>query len=218
MGLGDLTEPLALIEGTHRVVIEGLNIEQFIADVTIRPNETHTINLMDVEMKSAHLRVLTNELDFNLIINGTEYPSDAPVLLPFGEYTVRVEKEGFIPVEQQVAVSRTYQEVTINMEKIVLQGRLIVYSDPVNCEVYVNGVFIGYSVVTHLLEPGEYTIVGRKQGYEPNTLNVTVLEGDNSYLLMLKESVDDPFANLPSMENLLNNPTPEPTPEPIPGF
>ncbi|MCL2707799.1 MAG: PEGA domain-containing protein [Defluviitaleaceae bacterium] len=201
--LGEVTEPIALVEGTHRVLVEGANIETYMEDVVIRPNETVTINLIEVEIKKAVLRVFTNEPEFTLIIDGVEHPSQTPAELTYGEHTIRVEKEGYLPIEDRVELTQAYTEKTFNMQLIEKRGRLIVQSEPYNGEVFLNGVFVGYTTYTGDMDLGPCTIVVKKEGYEDSVYYMNIVEGDNHLSLWLNEAVDDPFANLPSYEGTI---------------
>ena len=220
LDLSELQGRLPLIEGTHRIIVEGENIEIFEFDVVIRHNETSTIDLNNVVLRSATLRVTTNEIEFNLIVGGVEQPFDQLVQLPFGEHTVRVEKNGFIPVEQLVTISQNHTDIHINMEAIVLKGHLTIYSNPANVEVFIGGVFAGYTPLTTELDLGMHSITGVRAGYQTQILEIRVDEGENSIMMMLNQETTDPFANLPSISdsiqgdnpnnNVVNPPPPPP--------
>ncbi|MDR1665109.1 MAG: PEGA domain-containing protein [Clostridiales bacterium] len=224
-GLDEIDGPVVLSEGTHRVVIEGYNIDQFIKDATIRPNETTVIDLADTQAKSAYLRVLPSEEDSIVIIDGVEVDALLPTEVTFGEHTIRVEKDGFTPVEQVVTVTRPEAEVPIQLEKIITKSRVTVNTEPAQVEIYIDNVFVGYSPLTYDCDSGAHTITGTKPGYQSRTIEIDAVEGDNTYLLYLFPITEDPLSGLPSnpaqpspSQNYFPTPAPSqnyfPTPSP----
>lgn len=199
MGLEDAGEPVALAEGTHRVIVEGANIEPFISDVVIKPNETASVNLIDVALKKAFLSVNVNEPYSTIVIDGETLSEAGPAELEFGTHSVRVEKDGFIPVQQEVTLTKAYTEITVELTKIAKNGRLIITTEPSQAEIYMNNEFIGYSTLTYDVELGTHNIIAKKSGYTDKSISVTVAEGDNAYYIILTEPVYDPFTTQPNV-------------------
>jgi hypothetical protein len=198
MLLKDATESIPLVEGTHRIVIEGQNIETYIRDILISPGETNTVSLIDVELRLARLLITVSEPDAIIIINGEVQEEPGPVEVEFGEHQVRIEKEGFLPVEQTITVNQAQREFAIELTRIPTTARVMVYTSPSPAEIFIDNVFVGYSPLTREMETGTITVTARLEGYNDFTLASWVLEdGDNARTLLLTERTPDPFANMP---------------------
>jgi hypothetical protein len=203
MLLKDAVEPIPLVEGTHRVVVEGQNIEPFIDNVVIRPGETLMLSLIDVVLRSAMLQVTTSEADAVIIINGEALTEPGPAEVTFGEHIIRVEKDGFMPVEQSVTVGRHFEEVFIEMTRIARNATIVIYTYPPQAEIYLNNIFIGYSPLTYETDAGFHSVVARMDGYNEFVFPAwEVNEGPDNYRTFILTAVNpDPFANLPPPEN-----------------
>jgi hypothetical protein len=191
--------------------VEGQNIEPFIADIVIRPGETYTVNLIDVELRSALLLVTVSEPDATIIINGEALTEPGPAEVEFGEHIIRVEKDGFLPVEQMVTINRPFLEFPIELTRIALTARVIIYTVPSPAQIFIDNVFVGYSPRTREMETGTISVVARLEGHiDSSLMSWEILEGDNARTLLLSESNSDPFANLPPPDNVQPVETPPP--------
>jgi hypothetical protein len=210
MLLDEATEPIPLVEGTHRIIVEGQNIETFISDIVIRPNETHTVSLTEAELRSARLLITVSEPDAIIIINGDLHIEPGAAEVTFGEHMVRVEKDGFLPVEQMVTVNTHFREFPIELIPVAKTARVMIYTVPSPAEIYIDNVFIGYSPLTRDLETGTINVVARMTGYNDASLPGWVItDGDNMRTLLLTESqTTDPFANLPPPDDAPVSPPP----------
>jgi hypothetical protein len=228
--LSEVIEPLMLEEGPHTVNIEGDNITTYTQSVTITTGETSTLSLLNVELKPGQLQVTSSEPDREIIIDGVAVAGTGPWEVSFGEHIVRVEKDGFLPVEQSVNVDKVLTTLNVVLPKIVLNAKLHISTIPSPAEVYVDGEFIGNSPVTYETQVGPHSITARLTGYSDSFIpNYEVVEGENSRILILQPSSSDPLAHFtppPSGQPIIDEPYPTPpfdpynpnTPTPVPTY
>jgi serine/threonine protein kinase len=133
-------------------------------------------------------------------------PCDLP-LRP-GTYQLRVERDGYDPVTQQVSVAadtKSLPTVKLDIQSPaqtatpnpppapIDQGTLIVHANVGGAEVYVDGNLKGLTDVNKNYEGkydvGNHAIILRKQGYEDSSEQVEIAKGGISRTLKLKEQV-----------------------------
>ena len=163
--LVDVTEPITLSEGTHRILVDGSNIEAFIRYADIEQGRTVTINLADVQFRLASLIVIVNPIDADVLINGEVHDVTEPAMLEFGEHVIRVESPGFYPQEETIEITSVNNLLQFELEEIVVDGQVRVHTTPPNAEVFIDQVFVGYSPITVTVQPGERHINVRLSGH-----------------------------------------------------
>jgi len=211
--LDDIANDIQLHEGTHRVMVEGDNIETFIENIEITAGQITRLNMGDAQLRAALLHIGVTPEDASVFVNG-EQVTGSPVTVEFGEVVVRVERDGFLPQEQQLEVTAPATGINFELVEIVNDSTVVIFTLPTNAEIFFNNIFIGHSILTHTVQPGTFEIRARLPGYEspPYTLTVTGDEpNDIMRTILLVPSTDDPLANLPHQPV---DPLPETTPFP----
>ncbi|MCL2049272.1 MAG: PEGA domain-containing protein [Defluviitaleaceae bacterium] len=214
--LDDISESIELPEGTHRIIIDGDNIETFIEDVVIEAAQTTELDMSEAQLRAALLHVVTTPEDAQIFINGELLENTITAQVEFGEVRVRVEQHGFVPQEQVFDVIGPINTVTFDLVEITTEHTLSILTTPTNAEIYINNEFIGHSSLTHKVPPGTYSIEARLAGYESAAISVPVTANDTEDIwkyIMLTPTVNDPFANIQQPEV---EPLPSITPTPIP--
>ena len=230
--LADVTEQLTLSEGTHRILVDGSNIESFIHYVDIEQGRTVTINLADVQFRLANLTIIVSPIDADVLINGELHDVTEPAELEFGEHFIRVESPGFYPQEETIEITNVNNILRFELEEIIMDGQVRVHTTPPNAEVYIDGVFVGYSPITATVRPGERHINVRMRGHSDMNylIDVPPLEPgerpiERHFWLLPATHPDDvgpgaPVVPLPTIEPpTIEPPAPTPTPwetQPIP--
>ena len=167
-------EPIPLQEGPHNVVIRGSNIEPFALQIHVGHRQTVFIDIADAQIKSGFLNLIVSEDNYTLIINGEEISGSEPVMLDYGAHSMRIEKEGFETVEQEVDISQPVNDLMITMKKIVKMGNLTVITIPEDADVYIDNVLIGKSPTGAQVEMGSRTVTIKKEGYRVVSFPVDV--------------------------------------------
>ncbi len=162
-------------EGEHRVVIKGANITPFVKEVVVVKNVPFVLDLGEVEVKSGILIVKCDEKDYVLKIDGEVKDAGQPIELGFGEYTVTVEKTGFLPWEDRIIMNEASKEVTAILSKELPMSKLYISTYPINgVDIYIDEIFVGQSPVETSIEYGEHNITTKKEGYVRQDLPYTI--------------------------------------------
>ena len=214
--LDDISTDIELPEGTHRVMVEGDNIETFIENIVIQQGQTTRLNLGDAQLRAAILNIVVTPADAEIFVNGELHDNTGPAQVEFGENIVRVERYGFLPQEQQLNIELPINIITFDLVEIVHDNTLVIFTVPTNAEIFIDNVFIGFSTLTHTVSAGTYSIVARLHGYESATIEVTVAGNETEDIMrtiLLMPTSNDPFSNLPPQEV---DPIPNETQSPFP--
>ncbi|MDR1531177.1 MAG: PEGA domain-containing protein [Clostridiales bacterium] len=199
-------------EGTHRIVVKGDNIEPYIVEgFVINHDSVETLDLSGVTFLEGRLIIVPNVPNCTVTLDDTEVSIIEPLELLFGEYAVKVEKEGYLPYEGTVIIDAPSQELNVELEKEAEIGRLIVTTEPAGAEVYVNDERIGVSPVESELEYGDHTITIRLEGHNIWTKTITIDKPESPYNIIMQPIVatEPPAITFPPSE-----PPASPTPSP----
>ena len=200
--LADINEPITVAEGAHRVTVDGTNIETFIANIVIVQGQTLELSLAGAELRMGNLHIVTVPADAQIFVNGERHIS--PAILPFGEHTIRVERDGYYPYERVVALNTPISNVRFDLEAMRTTATLEIITYPAQAQIFINDVPVGFSTLTRELDPGTHLILARMSGYIDSTLSVTLTAGQNDSRTLTLTPV--PYI-----------PIPQPDPDPDPG-
>jgi len=186
--LNEIVEPITLSDGTHRIIVEGANIETFIENIVIAQGQTLTFSLEDVQPRMSSLHIVTSPTGATIFVNGEE--AQSPITIGFGEHIIRVEREGYEPQERVVTVSDRVMSERFELEAIHRvpdphQALLDIRTIPTQAHIYINGVFAGTSNLAIPVPPGVHTITARLPGHQDSTIQRTVAAGEEADLLIV---------------------------------
>lgn len=185
-------DKILVAEGVHKIVIEGDNIEPFIKEVLVGQGETYILDLGTVQPKTSVVMFKVNQPDFELKINGVLEFSREPLILGYGEYTMKVTKDGYVDWEEQVNINAPNTEIPVELKKIVNMGKITVNSLPQGADLYVDNAYIGITPVTKDIVQGEHTIILRKEGYKDySPMDIVVGDGSTVYNVTLQSKDDE---------------------------
>lgn len=230
LALDEIEGDIDLSEGTHRLMIEGDNIEPFIDEIIINPGQTTRFNLGELPLRVAILHISVTPEDAQIFINGEEHENTEPAQVEFGENLVRVEREGFLPQEQQLDIETPINHLFFDLVEIVHDSTLVIFTVPTNAEIFINNVFAGHSTLTHTVAPGTHTIIARRTGYNDARVDIIVTGHETEDImrsLILLPATGDPLDNMhphdvdpihtpfPTLPPVQNNDDPFPTLPPV---
>jgi hypothetical protein len=137
-----------------------------------------------LQENNGKVRIASEPSGAAIWVNGKEEGFTPRTLtLPEGTYQVRLEKNGFLAQENMITVFRGKKE----SHKITLQARpgdVMVSSTPSGAAVFLEDRRIGETPLElKNMQPGEYTLLFRKPGFDDIKEKITVISGK-------KESVD----------------------------
>ncbi|MDR1639138.1 MAG: PEGA domain-containing protein [Clostridiales bacterium] len=172
--LSEIAGPLPLAEGLHKIVVRGDNIEPFGKDIEIGPGSDIILDLGTATLKTGTLTLSTNVSDYTAIVDGTLCQDSEIPPLDYGVHTLRVEKDGYIPVEQTFVISSPVTDMQAVLKPIVKLGRAIISTDPERATIYIDSARIGESPVSVPLELGDHTLTVELDGYTQISLPITI--------------------------------------------
>ena len=215
------SRPISVIEGTHRVIVNGQNIETFVADVVVRQNQTVNIDLMsDIQLRHGRLQLIINEPNAVVLIDG-EPVEETLVELEFGTYVLRVEAPGFIPIQQEVELVQDFMRLELDLVRDISGAQILIETFPSDAQIFLDDAFVGNSPVTVEVEFGTRSIIARRAGYEDRPLHIMVDENSpRQYMLTMMQLPMHPPIGLPPAPtddgHYLPGPGPGVTPIPSP--
>ena len=203
------TTTLHLPQGTYNLVIKGDNIEPYMRNITVETNQSQHVNLSGIRLRTGWLSVQVNTQDYQLFINNEERQSGIPVNLTFGQYTIRVEKEGYITAEQTVTLNELSLGVTMELRPVMRLGRITVTSNPPGARVFVDNAHIGDTPITRSFELGPRTLMITKDGFISITMPINIDQDAEPYNYYNFELQPMPIIT-PGIPTDMPLPTPEP--------
>ncbi|MCL2016730.1 MAG: PEGA domain-containing protein [Defluviitaleaceae bacterium] len=187
----DDSGPVAVFEGTHRVIIDGQNIDTFPADVVVTQGTTITVDLASVIFRLGSLQVVvTNEPEATILINGEPAVIENTLIeLEYGTHILRVEHPGFIPIQEEIMIVQPFTRMELELVPDQPQDALIlIESFPTTAQIFVNDAFVGNSPLTVNMPFGTNVIVARMLGHEERVIPIVVDEHSaRQFLLHLNQ-------------------------------
>lgn len=184
------TEPMTILEGSHRIVVKGSNIEPYTKEVLVKQGDTTEIDLDEVQIMSGMLTLRVNEQDYALFIDEEEMPVSEPSVLTYGEHKVRVEKEDFEFWEEIIVISEPVKEVNVELTRIIKMAKIKVITYPEGASVYIDNGIVGESPVDKMVEYGDHTIIVRKDGFTDITLHPSITLSEHIFEVILTQKSD----------------------------
>jgi formylglycine-generating enzyme required for sulfatase activity len=148
------------------------------------------------------IKINVNQPNYNLFIDEKAFSSDAALYLTYGKHKLKIEKEGFKTVTEDIFINKnnTNFEYKLIEEK---QVKVTINSDPKEANIYINNIDKGLTNKDLFLFPGSYQIKLVKKGYFEYKDWIKILDGeDNIFNYNLKV---DP-STIPGVLKLLVSP------------
>lgn len=160
--------------GTHQIVITKEDMTSYSSSVLIEEDEEFVVDLSDLQPKIA--TVYFGIKDAGVTVYLDDVVVEDPYVeqkMDYGEYTLRVEKEGFETFETVLKVNQPYIQVPIDMEE---EPTYINMTGPGGAEFYLDGIRQGILQENQPLRvkttEGAHILTLRMAGY--NTWSQTV--------------------------------------------
>jgi len=211
---GVLTKPLDqdlsfdIVEGEHKAVVKGSNIETYNVSFKLAHNEIYEIDLTKVVYLSGMLTIVVNEFNAKVTVNGEEVDTKDPIMLDFGEYVIVAEKEGFIRESRKVNIEGPKTEVKIELKEfqsppptaqptpmppptpapteMARYGSVSIATKPDDASVIIDGVLRGQTPINISEKYGSHTLTLSKSGYEEITTTITIGESNRPINIALR--------------------------------
>ena len=212
-------------EGDHRVIIRGINIEDFQYELTVTRGGYATVNFDGLELLAGSLTVNVADPYVSLTIDGEVQLTNSMIMLEYGTYTVSVTRDGFVPFVQEVTIDSANHEITVVLEEIIRTQNLTLTTSPPGARMYLDGEYIGLSPVTLELELRRYSVTMALEGFVGGTTDIWVteeqpifswwLQNDPNFTPQTPMPTPPPYQPTPSPTPLYPEVSPSPTPTPF---
>ena len=190
-------------EGDHRVIIRGVNIEDFQYELTVARGGSATLNFDGLELLAGSLTVNVEDPFVTLRIDGEIQLTNHMIILDYGTYTVSVTREGFAPFEQEVTIDSANHQITVVLEEIIRTQNITLTTSPPGARMYLDGQYVGLSPVSIELELRRYTVTMALDGFIGGSADIWVTEEQPIFSWWLQ--------NDPSFVPFSPTPSPQPT-------
>jgi len=210
----DMKVPVTV--GVHTVIITKEEMTPYSSSVFIEENEEYVIDLIDLQPKVAEV-IFTIVQDGSTLYIDDETIEDVavPVNLDYGQYSIRVKKDGYMDWEGILVVDQPYIPQTIDME---IEPLLLHMTAPDGAEFYIDGmlqgVVKGVTPVDVPIIPGGHILTLRKKGYISWSQSVLIEDTGEDYYYTVSKLTEIPKEPIPEPEpENSTEPIPEPNPE-----
>ncbi len=121
-------------------------------------------------------------------------PLPAPVRVNAGAGQLRVEKDGYFPIERRMTL-RGGQATSLELvlKSKATNGKLVVRSSVAGTTVYVDDAVLGQAPTEVVLPPGSHRVVARRTGYDEVQTQVIVAPGQDRLLTVTPLATEVPL-------------------------
>lgn len=167
---------IPVTEGSHKILITGSNINDYSAEIFIVSGESFDIDLGDLQGKKCVLIIKANVNDYKLYINDVEvYDTSSPQVIDEGQYTIRIEKEGYEPFNQTLNLSGSSYELKAELKELAIEKvSFVITTYPAGADIYIDNEYIGKSPINTNLSEGDYKFVAKLSGYSDIDRNISI--------------------------------------------
>lgn len=193
INFADVTEPIKVTSGKHKVVIRMTGYEVINKEVNIVPGETYTISLIDAEKAYTLVRVMmhTPIKEYTIQIGEETYKPSDEIRIEEGKYILKITAKGYEPYSRQIMLAGKEMAINVRLQKIEEtpppssatpegnvtnnSNRTVTFNtEPSGAKVYVDGTLSGQTPYTATLTPGNHTILFEKDGYAIYSTSVLI--------------------------------------------
>jgi PEGA domain. len=176
-----------VMEGAHSISISGDNIETYSKDILVNANETLNIDLSGVQFKCGILNLKINQTGTTIYIDNKKVSLSEPIMLNYGQYNLKITKDGYETYEQEFLMDTDTKEIDVNMVKKIDMGKIRITTIPDNSQIYIDDAYIGLSPVETSIEYGKHNVYAKKDGYNYSSLSVEINSPSVNYEISLEE-------------------------------
>ena len=169
--------------GTYSVTVSASGYEPSTQSITVKAGDSSSITV-NLKALPVDLRIVSNASNAQVSINGAtpkDIPKDGLVLSlePNQTYTVLVTAVGYNQNKQSVTLEPN-KPIRLQVDLKAQPSSLLIRSTPSGATVSRSGVTIGSTLLNlRDLEPGVYSFTVTAPNFEPQTVQVTVVAGQN---------------------------------------
>jgi len=152
----------------------------------LKHDDTKNINLEFIS-DTGKVTIMSEEKNCQVFID-EKFIGNTPITInkDYGKHVLKIIKEGFEDIIHEFEIDNSELSLNFSMKKASIGKKLV--SDVSNCEVYLDGNFIGISPVYKDITVGIHTLTMKKKGYKSNSYQFnTEIEPERIILKMEQE-------------------------------
>ncbi len=133
--------------------------------------------VFDMVGDTGTLKIATDPEGAELYVDGKKMSSETPSVLNYmdeGKHKIRIEKKGYMPVEDTVTVIRNQETAPGTYVLKPLPGSLQISVSPRDARVELDGEVLNDPGKLRTLKPGKYTLTAAKTGYDTEERTITI--------------------------------------------
>jgi hypothetical protein len=184
--------------GRHAEAVEMLEelLARFAASLSAEERRTLDEALAGLHKRTGEVTIRSDQPGATILVDGRERgssPLARPVRLDAGTHAVRVFKEGFVAFEAQITLAaQQHRVLPASLRPLGSAGRLVVAeASGASAEVVVDGIVMGKTPWSGLLDVGSHTVLLRgpgEVGTPPTSLDIA--SGRSTVLTLRAERLD----------------------------
>ena len=187
-------EEVLLLEGLHRVVVRGDNIEPFVREIVVSQGETVTLDLADVQFRNSTLVINVNAENYTILID--DEAATSPFTSTIGsEVQVFVSAPGYVPFLQMVNLQQPNVILNVELQRPVEMSLLVINTIPTGANVFVNNALVGISPISYLVPQGQASVTITMQGFENWANQFIINQARQEYQISLTPTSPFPTAS-----------------------
>lgn len=171
---------VAVPVGIYKVVVDKKDFPVIQKEIILEEDQDIVIDLKTSMPKESIVKINIDNKKARVYINGKRYEDlNKQIKLPYGEYQIVAEADGYNRYEDTIQLKEPNVFYDIIMEQ---KYNSLHVDQPLNTEIYINGDYAGIIPISVPVEPGDYTITLRRQGYYSKNHKITIRNtGQDSY-------------------------------------
>ncbi len=197
--LKDLTGPIGLTPGKHRLQINIKGYEPVVEEMNFVAGEHHQISLKDAKeaYTELNLKVTNRDADYTIQIGDRIFKKGDKISLKYDKYNIIVKAEGYKNWEQEIDLDTAVYDLAVTLQKIEEVNpntgnsgdsnlnpsngnyTINISSNPSGAFVYIGGVYKGQTPFRTTLPIGDYAVSLEKSGYQ-SYFTTIILDGSDN--------------------------------------
>lgn len=173
----DISKPVLLEPGIHKLQISHSAYRSIRTEIEVSTNKAFfEFNLQPLEQVMLTIKSVPSEADI-IVDNIPEGKTNKQIFKYPGSYNLRLQRSGYDPVEEIIAVSEEGQN-TYNYTLSKASSTLKIVLNPPDAQVWVDNIEYKSTLID--LSPGLHKLEIRKEGYEPFGKQIVMQKGSDS--------------------------------------
>jgi len=186
---------LLYVSPTERVIeiykfgYEPLRITLSDLSVNLKSGQVWQLNITgDKKLDLIPINILTSPSEAIISIDGELKGTGTTFQVSEGEHQVKIEKDGYLTIDQKIIVSSSNNLFDFNLEQLE-PVKTTIKSVPTNANISIDGIDKGNTDKDLFLFPGSYSLLLRKSGYIDINETITIKEtGQNNFSYNLSKN------------------------------